>query len=116
MIFILDETMCIALQYPQMNAATPTECPRTGDDGPGPLFQIYRSSPWFDDGSTLQAVSPQFRMYQGILAARSIMFKDMFALAIPSDGGGGVDGCPVVHLSDKATEVGMTMMVHPNPT
>ncbi|KAJ6550509.1 hypothetical protein B0H10DRAFT_2084607, partial [Mycena sp. CBHHK59/15] len=44
-----------------------------------------------------------FRVYRGILAARSPVFRDMLALPQPDDAKM-LDGCPVVHLSDSAAD------------
>ena len=61
---------------------------------------------WFDDGSiVLQAESTQFRVYRGILAANSPVFKDMFSLPQPN-GEELVEGCPVVTLHDSAVDMG----------
>jgi hypothetical protein len=80
--------------------------PRT--EGPP---QPIRSTPWFDDGNIiLEAELSQFRVYRGILSAHSVIFKDMFALAQPS-GEGDVEGCPVVHLSDRAEDVRIILEV-----
>jgi hypothetical protein len=70
-----------------------------------------RSVSWFDDGNIiLEAELSQFRVYRGILSAHSVIFKDMFALAQPSEGGD-VDGCPVVHLSDSTEDVRIILEV-----
>jgi hypothetical protein len=61
---------------------------------------------WFDDGSiALQAESIQFRVYRGILAANSPVFKDMFSLPQPNEEEL-VEGCPVVTLHDSAVDMG----------
>ncbi|KAJ7221390.1 hypothetical protein GGX14DRAFT_353760 [Mycena pura] len=62
---------------------------------------------WFPDGNIiLQAGNTQFRVYQGILAARSPIFQDMLSLRVvqPQDAEL-VEGCPLVHLPDSANEV-----------
>ncbi|KAJ7490854.1 hypothetical protein FB451DRAFT_1079609 [Mycena latifolia] len=60
---------------------------------------------WFEDGNVvIQAGSSQFRLYRGILAARSPVFQDMFSFPQPPDSEL-VDECPVVHIPDAATEV-----------
>jgi len=65
------------------------------------------SVPWFDDGNIiLEAELTQFKVYRGILSANSEVFRDMFAIA--QAGGNGeveVEGCPVVHLQDKAADL-----------
>ncbi|KAJ6548098.1 hypothetical protein DFH09DRAFT_1504563 [Mycena vulgaris] len=60
---------------------------------------------WFEDGNiAIQAGNSQFRVYRGILAARSPVFKDMLSFPQPPDSEL-VDGCPLVRLTDAATEV-----------
>jgi len=69
------------------------------------------SQPWFEDGNViLEAEATQFRVYRGILAANSTVFKDMFEFAQP-EGDGNVDGCPVVQLSDSAEDLQHVLMV-----
>ena len=65
---------------------------------------------WYEDGNiVLVAGSTAFRLYKGILASVSPVFRDMFSLAKPEDGpgseGGTIDGCPVVHLTDSAKDL-----------
>ena len=60
---------------------------------------------WFNDGSLiLQAEGRSFRVYGGILAAASSVFRDMISLAekSPEDD---TYGCPVFHVSDSAAEL-----------
>ncbi|KAJ7119091.1 hypothetical protein C8R44DRAFT_707401 [Mycena epipterygia] len=60
---------------------------------------------WFEDGNlVIQAGNSQFRVYRGVLAARSSVFQDMLAFPQPPDSEL-VDGCPLVCLPDPATEV-----------
>ncbi|KAJ7494274.1 hypothetical protein B0H11DRAFT_2392517 [Mycena galericulata] len=60
---------------------------------------------WFDDGNiVIQAGNIQFRVYRGILAARSPVFQDMLSFPQPLDSEL-VEGCPLVHLNDAAAEV-----------
>jgi len=60
---------------------------------------------WFEDGNLIiQAGNSQFRVYRGVLAARSSVFQDMLAFPQPSDSEL-VEGCPLVHLPDTAGEV-----------
>jgi len=67
--------------------------------------QPIRSQPWFEDGNViLEAEATQFRVYRGILAANSGIFKDMFEFAQP-EGDGDVGECPVVKLSDSAEDL-----------
>ncbi|KAJ7494255.1 hypothetical protein B0H11DRAFT_1858006 [Mycena galericulata] len=60
---------------------------------------------WFEDGNiVIQAGNSQFRVYRGVLAARSSVFKDM--LSVPqSPESELVDGCPLVRLTDSEMEV-----------
>ncbi|KAJ6509171.1 hypothetical protein C8R47DRAFT_1208369 [Mycena vitilis] len=60
---------------------------------------------WFDDGNLIvQAEDRQFRVYRGVLAARSPIFQDMLSFPQPSDSEL-VEGCPLVRLPDSALEV-----------
>ncbi|KAJ7119176.1 hypothetical protein C8R44DRAFT_189565 [Mycena epipterygia] len=60
---------------------------------------------WFEDGNlVIQAENHQFRVYRGILAARSSVFQDMLAFPQPPDSEL-IEGCPLVRLYDAATEV-----------
>ncbi|KDQ56618.1 hypothetical protein JAAARDRAFT_131820 [Jaapia argillacea MUCL 33604] len=64
-----------------------------------------RSDIWYEDGSViLVAEATGFKVYKGVLAANSEVFRDMFDLSVPSTGGS-VDGCPIVLLSDDALDV-----------
>jgi hypothetical protein len=58
----------------------------------------------------LEAEGTQFRVYRGILSENSIVFNDMFDLSRPS-GEGEVEGCPVVHLSDRADDLRIVLEV-----
>ncbi|KAJ7116729.1 hypothetical protein C8R44DRAFT_880084 [Mycena epipterygia] len=72
----------------------------------GPEFRPQRLEElWFEYGDiVLAAGSSQFRVYRGILAARSSVFRDMLALPQPPDSEL-VEGCLLVRLPDPATEV-----------
>ncbi|KAJ7154360.1 hypothetical protein C8R43DRAFT_1066365 [Mycena crocata] len=60
---------------------------------------------WFEDGNiVIQAGNSQFRVFRGILAAQSPVFKDMFSLPQPADSEA-VDGCPVVRLHDSKEDL-----------
>ena len=64
-----------------------------------------RSDPWFDDGNiVLETEGVQFKVYKGILAVNSEIFKDLFAFG-QGDAAQVVDGCHVVQLSDKADDL-----------
>jgi hypothetical protein len=61
---------------------------------------------WFEDGSiVLETESTQFRVYRGILAANSPVFKDMFSLPQPEEQEL-VEGCPIVTLHDSPVDLG----------
>ncbi|KAJ7045931.1 hypothetical protein C8F04DRAFT_1026045 [Mycena alexandri] len=60
---------------------------------------------WFEDGNiVLQAGDSHYRVYRGVLAARSPVFRDMLAFPQPADSEL-VDGCPLVRLPDCDIEV-----------
>jgi hypothetical protein len=62
---------------------------------------------WFSDGSVvLRAEDTLFRVYSGILAQSSPVFKDMFAFPQPCDGSYETyEGCPLVYMPDPAGEL-----------
>ena len=74
----------------------------------GPL-DVVRSDIWFDDGNIiLQAGGYQFRVYRGLLARHSPVFRDMFAMPQPpgnSSPTAQTDDCPIIHLADSADDV-----------
>ncbi|KAJ7113335.1 hypothetical protein C8R43DRAFT_1039923 [Mycena crocata] len=60
---------------------------------------------WFDDGNlVIQAENKHFRVFRGILAARSPVFQDMLSFPQPSDAEL-VEGCPLVRFPDCAWKV-----------
>ncbi|EIW56917.1 uncharacterized protein TRAVEDRAFT_128370 [Trametes versicolor FP-101664 SS1] len=82
---------------------------------------------WYDDGTIiLVAGNVEFRVYKGILAENSSVFRDMFSLPQPpilaesSDAPSPGDGCPIVHLSDSPEDLRHILRVytprtHPSP-
>ncbi|KAJ6509162.1 hypothetical protein C8R47DRAFT_1097650 [Mycena vitilis] len=80
---------------------------------------------WFEDGNlVIQAGNSLYRVFRGILAARSPIFQDMLCLPQPSDSEL-VEGCPLVCIQDQAVEVTSFLraifdssffMPHPAPT
>ncbi|KAJ7689808.1 hypothetical protein B0H17DRAFT_936810 [Mycena rosella] len=62
---------------------------------------------WFEDGSlAIQAGNSLFRVYRGILAARSPVFQHMLSFPQPKDSDSElVEGCPFVRMHDAETEV-----------
>jgi hypothetical protein len=59
---------------------------------------------WFEDGNLIiKARLSLFRVYRGILAAQSVVFKDMLSFPQPSESET-VEGCPVVVLQDSAED------------
>ncbi|KAJ7125130.1 hypothetical protein C8R44DRAFT_782400 [Mycena epipterygia] len=66
---------------------------------------ITRSDIWYQDGSiVLQVQDTQFRVHWGVLAQHSSFFRDMQGLPQPPDQPS-ADDCPIVELSDSATDV-----------
>ncbi|KAF7329476.1 BTB domain-containing protein [Mycena kentingensis (nom. inval.)] len=68
--------------------------------------------PWFFDGNiVVQAGNRRFKVYKGILAAHSVVFRDMLALASAApeiqaiDSDDLVDGCPLVALQDDEEDL-----------
>ncbi|THH29890.1 hypothetical protein EUX98_g4293 [Antrodiella citrinella] len=59
---------------------------------------------WFEDGNiVIIAEKTEFRVYRGILAQKSDLFKDLFTLPQP-EGGETLYGCSVVRVQDLATD------------
>ncbi|KAJ7292221.1 hypothetical protein C8J57DRAFT_1274861 [Mycena rebaudengoi] len=76
------------------------------EENPAPISPV-RSDIWFDDGSiVLQAETTQFRIYKGTLSSHSTVLKDLIANMKENKG---VDGCPLLHLDDKAADVGIIL-------
>lgn len=74
---------------------------------------------WYDDGTIiLVAGNVEFRVYKGILAENSSVFRDMFSLPQPPISSGSSDtpspdnGCPVVHLSDSPEDLRHILRVY----
>lgn len=66
---------------------------------------------WFEDGNViLVAQDYEFRVFKGVLAHHSSVFRDMFSLsrpisAAPVESSAVVDACLVVHLSDSPEDL-----------
>ncbi|KAL1938107.1 hypothetical protein VTO73DRAFT_11936 [Trametes versicolor] len=90
-----------------MNGTRPSKRARddTGESSshtPGTPVSFERDGKfWLDDGNlVLVARNVGFRVYRGLLAAQSEVFRNMFS-AGDSAVGNTFDGCPVVQLSDS---------------
>lgn len=73
-----------------------------------PIASPTRShSVWFEDGNIIiQAEGTIFKVYRGVLAAHSSVFKDMLSIPQPSSGRlSAMEGCAVVHVSDTAADI-----------
>jgi hypothetical protein len=71
-----------------------------------------RSRPWYTDGSVVLDVrSTLFRVHQSILATYSEIFKDMFTLpqAQDQEETSIMEGCPIVHMADNATDIRLVL-------
>ncbi|TFK85592.1 hypothetical protein K466DRAFT_494463 [Polyporus arcularius HHB13444] len=110
-----------------MSEARPRKRPRSDEDGdPGQDGEAQATAHdeefWFDDGNIiLIAGDVEFRVYKGLLADHSPVFKDMFSLPQPPTSEGELAAsCPIVHLSDSPEEVRCLLRVcmpksHTNP-
>ena len=82
---------------------------RMDDAQEGPETQLLqRSRFWFDDGNViLQAENAQFRVHRSLLSLHSNVFRDMFSMPQPTDITTmlNVDGCPVITLLDRASDL-----------
>ncbi|KAH8103339.1 hypothetical protein BXZ70DRAFT_720838 [Cristinia sonorae] len=76
------------------------------DCSPPGEFERYESL-WFEDGNII-IVAGQFgfRVYRGLPALRSPVFKDLFSLP-QSEGAETMDGCAVVRLHDHPFKIAM---------
>ena len=73
-------------------------------DTPAGLTPV--ESLWFEDGNLiLRAEDSLFRIYSGILSARSSVFRDMFAFPPPAEGNAKMDECPIVEVYDSAEDM-----------
>ncbi|KDR69921.1 hypothetical protein GALMADRAFT_76606 [Galerina marginata CBS 339.88] len=62
---------------------------------------------WFEDGNLiLRAENSLFRIYSGLLAARSSVFRDMLSFPPPYEGNPTMDGCSIVTVYDSARDMG----------
>ncbi|KAF7972135.1 hypothetical protein HWV62_18866 [Athelia sp. TMB] len=87
----------------QLAAKRPRSDSAANESLPSPEY--IRSAPWFEDGNVILEVERvRFKVYMGILAANSVIFRDMFAVA-RADKGDDVEGCPVVHLEDNPKQL-----------
>ncbi|KAF7309626.1 hypothetical protein MIND_00333700 [Mycena indigotica] len=60
---------------------------------------------WFNDGNIIiEAHGVLFRVYRGLLEARSPVFADLLAFPQPDDSET-IDGCQVMHLEDSAADM-----------
>ncbi|KAI0648582.1 hypothetical protein C8Q79DRAFT_956136 [Trametes meyenii] len=73
----------------------------------GNVNAVERSSSlWFNDGNIVLIASGvmAFRVHRGVLAYHSTVFDDLFQLPQPEEGEL-MDGCPIVHISDRPVDV-----------
>ncbi|KAF7982515.1 hypothetical protein HWV62_28122 [Athelia sp. TMB] len=90
---------------------TPAQKRKRAEDSidESPPAEPVRSAIWYADGNViLEAEGVQFKVHKSILAQNSSIFEDMFSLPQPPSSSctDTVDGCPIVHLSDSAEEMG----------
>ncbi|CAL1715630.1 unnamed protein product [Somion occarium] len=87
---------------------------------------------WFSDGSVvLRAEQTLFRVHMSQLSRHSLLFRDMFTLPQPSTASepspsaihspqtdlGYIEGCPVIHLHDKAEDLAnLLIALYDGPT
>ncbi|KII87445.1 hypothetical protein PLICRDRAFT_142726, partial [Plicaturopsis crispa FD-325 SS-3] len=93
--------MDAAIKPVSSKCAALDDCP-----GLGLSAEPQRSNIWYQDGSiVLEAERLQFRVHISVLAAHSLIFKDMLEIGQSSVGEYAVEGCPLVHLSDSAQDL-----------
>ncbi|KAJ7459350.1 hypothetical protein FB451DRAFT_1272563 [Mycena latifolia] len=76
-----------------------------------PRPELVRSNEvWFEDGTVvLQAEKTLFRVYRGVLAAQSPIFRDMFAIPQPPTGET-YEGFPLVILPDSSDDLRLFLL------
>lgn len=72
---------------------------------------VIRSDIWFPDGNIIiQAEKTQFKVLRSALAAQSSVFESMFSIPQPPSGEQeAVEGCPLIHVSDLATDIAIAL-------
>ena len=71
---------------------------------------------WFDDGNVILVTQGiAFRIYKGLLAEHSELFRSMFHIAQASPTAEDlVDGCPVISLDDSPNDLrALFRLIHP---
>ncbi|KAH9932308.1 uncharacterized protein B0H18DRAFT_1137503 [Fomitopsis serialis] len=86
-----------------------------GDCGSRPEVSFTKDDKfWYLDGNIiLLAQNIGFKVYKGLLAEQSEVFRDLFTLPQPSEAQS-VEDCPTVHLSDTAQDLRalLSVMIH----
>ncbi|KAI0640940.1 hypothetical protein C8Q79DRAFT_920317 [Trametes meyenii] len=96
----------------------PRKRPRTEDADLEESSKLHEDSDfWFPDGSIiLTAAGVSFRVYSGVLARHSIVFRDMLQFPQPLTAPS-VEGCPVLEVSDSPSDLKHLLNVlFPKPT
>jgi hypothetical protein len=72
-----------------------------------PPNPVRSADVWYDDGTLIIcAENTLFRVYRGILAAQSDIFKDMLSIPQPSSVNAETfEGCAIVRVHDKADDM-----------
>lgn len=66
---------------------------------------------WFEDGNAIVvADDTAFKVHRGVLSLHSEVFRDMFSIPPPEDDEA-LDGCPVVRVSDAASDIRQLLSV-----
>ena len=66
---------------------------------------------WMEDGNiVIEAGNVAFKVFKGILAHRSEVFRDLFSVPSPAEVES-MDGVPIVHLQDSAADVKYLFLV-----
>lgn len=87
-------------------------CAQSSDAIGSPLVRRHDEF-WLEDGNiVLIAGETAFRLYRGLLAEQSYVFRDMFASSASTPMVDETfDGLPVVHLGDSPTDVAHLLRV-----
>ncbi|KAJ7616385.1 hypothetical protein DFH06DRAFT_913658, partial [Mycena polygramma] len=72
---------------------------------------VRSTAVWLRDGNIiLRTKTRMFRLYEGLLARKSVIFEDIFALPQSDRSDEAIDGCRVLDLQDDADELELFLL------
>ncbi|KAI0648589.1 hypothetical protein C8Q79DRAFT_906465 [Trametes meyenii] len=80
--------------------------PRIDEEEENSIGEIARWDPWYEDGNVILVAYGKvgFRVHRQVLAKHSSVFHDMFLVG-QAESSEQQEGCPVVHVSDPASDL-----------